>query len=124
MGRFSTEVYGTGYSSDLVFAVSGINADGSELFFHFGSTPSTFRTGNIAKTQAYLDLCNKGLVTLDPTQQTAIVKQAVKQAGEDAMVIPIYRAVDDAVLQPYLHSDYYLCHGTIWTTWDDWMEKH
>lgn len=124
LGRYFGELFGTGYTADLVFATSGINPDGTDLFVHFGPEPMTFRTGNIAKSQEYLALCEKALQTYDDAEAINIIKQAVKQAGEDAMIIPVYRSVTNAVMQPYVHSDYFLIHGVIWTSWDDWMEPH
>ncbi len=124
MGRYFGDLFATGYTDDLVFAASGINPDGTDLFVHFGASPLTFRTGNIAKSQAYLDLCAQAEHEINFDKQIALIKQAVKQAGEDAMIIPIYRNVDDVLLQPYVHSDYYHVHGALWTPYDDWMDKH
>jgi peptide/nickel transport system substrate-binding protein len=123
LGRYFGEVFSKGYTDDLVYTASGINPDGTDIFVHYGPTPQTFRTGNIAKSQAYLDLCTKALNTVDDGQAFDVIKQAVKQAGEDAMIIPLYRTVDNAVMQPWVHSDYYVIHGVIWTAYDDWMEK-
>ncbi len=123
MGRYFGELFGTGYTADLVWAASGINPDGTDLFVHFGPTPMTFRTGNIFKTQQYLDLCNQALTTFDEAKHFALIKQAVKQAGDDAMVIPVYRSVANSVFQSYVNSDYFKIHGVIWPSHSVWMDK-
>jgi len=124
LGRYFGEVFGTGWTDDLVFSASGINPDGTDLFVHFGPEPMTYRTGNIYKSPEYLALCEQALHTYDDAAAVEIIKQAVKQAGEDAMVIPIYRSATNAIMQPYVHSDYFVIHGVIWTSYDDWMEPH
>jgi hypothetical protein len=86
----------------------------------------TFRTGNILKSKEYLDICN---AALDPTfasvsEALPKIKEAIKQGGEDAMIVPLWRTINSAIMLPYVHSDYFLIHGIMWTPWDDWMEKH
>ena len=87
----------------------------------------TFRTGNIWKSEQYLALCEEAL---DPTTYGSIaaaipkIREAVRQAGEDAMIIPLYRSAEAAIFQPYVHTDYPIIHGIIWTPYDDWMEAH
>jgi len=124
MGRYFGEVFGTGWKADLVFSASGINPDGTDIFVHYGPNPMTFRTGNIYKSPEYLALCEKALHTYDDNAVISVLKDAVKQAAADAMIIPLYRTVNGAVMQPYVHSDYFIIHGVIWTSYDDWMEKH
>ena len=48
MGRYFSSVFGTGWS-DLVFAASGINPSGTDIFVHFGPEPMTYRTGTHCK---------------------------------------------------------------------------
>jgi len=123
MGRYFGAVFGTGWS-DLVLAASGINPSTTDLFIHFGPSPMTYRTGTIAKSPEYLALCDKALHTYDDAEYIKVIKEIVKQAGEDAMIIPLYRSAAVAVMQPYVHSDYFIIHGVIWTSYDDWMEEH
>jgi peptide/nickel transport system substrate-binding protein len=124
LGRYFGEVFGTGYTDDMVLSASGINPDGTDLFVHFARNPMTFRTANIYKSPAYLDLCDKALYATDTATSIGFIKQAVKQAGVDALFTPLYRSVDNAELQKYVHSDYFMIHGATWTPWDDWMDKH
>jgi peptide/nickel transport system substrate-binding protein len=123
MGRYFGQVFGTGWSG-LVFAASGINPDTTDLFVHFGPNPWTFRTGTIAKSQEFLDICNQAVHTYDDAAYIDLIKQAVVQGGEDAMIIPVYKAAQFQVQQPYVHSDYITLHTVIWTSYDDWMEAH
>jgi len=125
MGRYFGAVFGTGWD-DLVLAASGINPDATDLFVHFGPSPMTFRTGNIWKSPEFLALCDEAL---DPGFQDAFeamgkIKEAIRQGGEDAMIIPLYRSAQAQVMQSYVHSDYVLIHSVIWTSYDDWMEEH
>lgn len=123
MGRYFGSVFALGWS-DLVFAASGINPSTTDLFIHFGPNPMTFVTGNIKKSPEYLALCDRALHTYDDDEYIELVKQIVKQAGEDAMIIPIFRSSQAMVMAPYVHSDYIIIHGVIWTAYDDWMEAH
>jgi peptide/nickel transport system substrate-binding protein len=123
MGRYFGEVFGTGWTG-LAFAASGINPDTTDLFVHFGPNPWTYRTGTIAKSQAFLDLCQQALHTYDQAAYIDIIKKAVVQGSADAMIIPVYKAAQFQVQQPYVHSDYVTLHTVIWTSYDDWMAKH
>ncbi len=124
-GRYFGAVFFAGWD-DLVLTASGINPDATDLFIHYGPNPMTFRTGNIYKSPEYLALCAEAL---DPQYKDAFeamdkIKEAIRQAGEDAMIVPLWRTVNVAVMQPYVHSDYFIIHGVIWTPYDDWMEAH
>jgi peptide/nickel transport system substrate-binding protein len=123
MGRYFGQVFGMGWSG-LVFAASGINPDMTDLFVHFGPDPWTYRTGTIGKSQEFLDLCDQALHTYDTAGQIDVIKQAVIQGGEDTMIIPVFKAAQFQVQQPYVHSDYVTLHTVIWTAYDDWMEPH
>jgi peptide/nickel transport system substrate-binding protein len=125
LGRYFGSAFGTGWD-DMIYTASGINPSTTDLYIHYGPTPITFRTGNIGKSQKYLDLCN---AALDPKFLTAAaalpgIKEAIRQAGEDAMCVPLWRTAECSVAQTYVHTDYPIIHGIIWTPYDDWMEKH
>ena len=126
MGRYFGSVFGTGFS-DMVFTQSGINPSATDLFVHYGPDPMTFRTGNIYKSPEYLALCAEAL---DSSKYDSIadampkIREAIRQAGEDAMIVPLWRTAEAGIMQPYVHSDYPIIHGIIWTAHDDWMEEH
>jgi ABC-type transport system substrate-binding protein len=125
LGRYFGAVFATGYT-DLVYSAAGINPSGTDLYTHYGPNPVTFRTGNMLKSQQYIDLCNAGL---DPKYKTSTdaapaIKLAIKQAGEDAMLVPLWRTAECSISQKYVHTDYPTIHGIIWTPVDDWMDKH
>jgi peptide/nickel transport system substrate-binding protein len=122
-GRYMVSLFISGWD-DLALASSGINPDATDIFVHFGPNPMTFMTGSIYKSPEYLALCGEAL---DPSFADAFaamdkIKEAVVQAGEDAMIIPLWRDVSVAVMQPYVHSDYFMIHGVIWTPYDTWMD--
>jgi peptide/nickel transport system substrate-binding protein len=126
LGRYFGAAFGTGWE-EMILTASGINPSATDIFVHFGPSPMTFRTGNIWKSDTYLALCEEAL---DPTKYGSIaaaipkIQEAVRQAGEDAMIIPLYRSAEAAIFQPYVHTDYPIIHGIIWTPYDDWMEAH
>jgi len=124
-GRYFTALFFTGWD-DLVLAASGINPDATDLFVHFGPSPMTFMTGNIYKSPEYLALCEDALGPeyADAFEAMDTIQDAVMQAGEDAMIIPLWRDLSVAVMQPYVHSDYFMIHGVIWTPYDTWMDPH
>ena len=124
-GRYIVSLFMMGWE-DLALAASGINPDATDIFVHFGPNPMTFMTGNIYKSPEYLALCEEalGLEYADAFEAMDKIKEAVEQAGEDAMIIPLWRDVSVAVMQPYVHSDYFMIHGVIWTPYDTWMEEH
>ena len=78
--------------------------------------------GNFALVLAYGD--EKGLVdgTYDDAGHYNVLKRMVKQAGEDAMVVPIFITSMPTAMQSYVHSDYPKIHIVVWDTWRDWME--
>ncbi len=124
-GRYITSLFIFGWD-ELALAASGINPDATDVFVHFGPNPMTFMTGSIYKSPEYLALCTEAL---DPPYADAFeamdkIKEAVEQAGEDAMIVPLWRDWSVAVMQPYVHSDYFMIHGVIWTPYDTWMEPH
>jgi ABC-type transport system substrate-binding protein len=124
LGRYFGAVFATGWK-DIVYTASGINPSTTDIFIHYGPSPMTFRTGNILKSPEYLAILNKALdpKIKDVNEALPLIKEAIKQGGEDAMIVPLWRTINSAIMQPYVHSDYFLIHGIIWTPWDDWMEK-
>ncbi len=123
MARYAAAAFGIGWEG-LIFAASGINPSTTDLFIHFGPSPMTYRTGTIAKSPEYLALCEEALHTYDNAEYIKVIQEIVKQAGEDAMIIPIYRSAQAVVMQPYAHTNYGLIHTVIWYAYEDWMEPH
>jgi peptide/nickel transport system substrate-binding protein len=122
-GRYYGAVFGPAGWRELAIAQSGINPDGTDIFVHWGPRPMTFRFGNPVKTPEYLALCEKALKTYDAPSLKSVLKQVVKQAGDDAMMTPLFRSGQAVVLQPYVHSDYIKIHSIVWSTYQDWLEK-
>ncbi|MGB9920656.1 MAG: ABC transporter substrate-binding protein [Moorellales bacterium] len=120
--RWYSQIFAQGWS-DLAFSASGINPNGTDIFVHFGPQPMTYRSGNIKKSDEFLALCEEALHTYDDQQFVAKLKEVVKQASEDAMVIPVYRTPLVTITQPYVHSEYGLVHTVLWEPWRDWMEE-
>jgi peptide/nickel transport system substrate-binding protein len=126
IGRYFGSIFGTGYT-DMVLTASGINPSATDLFVHFGPDPMTFRTGNTYKSPEFLALCNEALdANKYPSFMDAMpkIREAIKQAGEDAIWVPLWRTAESGIMQTYVHSDYPIIHGIIWTPQNDWMEKH
>jgi peptide/nickel transport system substrate-binding protein len=121
--RYTASVFADGWSG-LVLAASGINPDATDLFVHFGPDPMTYRTGNIAKSDEYMALCDDALHTYDDAGHYSVLKRMVRQASDDAMVVPLYITAMATVMQPYVYSDYPKIHIIIWKSYEDWMEEH
>jgi len=128
LGRYFGAIFGRaqGGWDGLCFTASGINPDASDLFVHFGPNPMTFATPNIWKSQSYIDLCDEAI---DPKYDSSAdampkIKEAVKQAGEDCLFLPLWRTYEASVIWPYVHTEYPKIHGIIWHPEDDWMDAH
>jgi peptide/nickel transport system substrate-binding protein len=124
-GRFLGEVFVNGWT-ELVYSPSGINPDSSDLFIHFGPNPMTYKPASMYKSPEFLALCNEAL---DPKYQSPAdamptIRKAIKQAGEDAMIVPLYRNAQVSIFQPYVHTNYFKIHQVTWNVFEDWMEKH
>ena len=122
-GRYASSMFATGWKN-MALTAYGINPDATDLFIHFGPAPMTFRTGDILKSQAYLNDC----LTAEHTYTAAALKPAeqaiVRQASEDAMVVPLYISSGPQVFASYVHSSYALIHGVEWNVYQDWMSAH
>jgi ABC-type transport system substrate-binding protein len=123
MGRYFGALFGPDGWTDLVISASGINPDATDLFVHFGPRPMTYRWGYIAKSPEFLALCDKALKTYEQPALNKVLQQAVKQAGDDAMVIPLWRAGQASVSHPWVHSDYPKIHSIVWYSHQDWLSK-
>jgi peptide/nickel transport system substrate-binding protein len=127
-GRYFTALFGgdQGGWDGLCYTASGINPDGSDLFVHYGPNPLTFRTPNIFKSEAFVELCN---AAIDPRYTSAAeaasaIATADKQAMEDALYIPLFRTYEASVVWPYVHTEYPKIHGIIWHPENEWMDPH
>jgi len=127
LGRYFGTLFGGGAGwDDLCITASGINPDASDLFVHYGPNPMTFRTTNMYKSEAFLNLCNEAISPQYDSAAEAMSKisAAVRQAGEDCLYIPLWRSAEAAVMQTYVHTEYPKIHGIIWSPADDWMDEH
>jgi len=128
LGRYFGALFGgaQGGWDGLCYTASGINPDGSDLYTHYGPNPLTFRTPNIYKSQAFIDLCN---AATDPQYASAAeaapaIRAADRQAIEDALYIPLFRTYEASVVWPYVHTEYPKIHGIIWHPENEWMDAH
>jgi ABC-type transport system substrate-binding protein len=124
-GRFLGQVFGTGWE-DLVYSPSGINPDSSDLFIHYGPNPMTYKPASMYKSPEYLALCNEALDPKfqSPAEAMPTMKEAIRQAGEDAMIVPLYRSAQVSIYYPYVHTNYLKIHLATWNVFEDWMEEH
>jgi ABC-type oligopeptide transport system substrate-binding subunit len=83
----------------------------------------TYRFGFIAKSPEFLSACEKALKTYEPVALKKALQDAVKQASEDALVIPLWRSAQVNVMRDYVHTDYIKIHTVTWYSYQDWMEK-
>ncbi|OGO45419.1 MAG: hypothetical protein A2Z05_06700 [Chloroflexi bacterium RBG_16_60_22] len=121
-GRYAAAAFGTGWKG-LIFAASGINPDSTDLYVHFGPSPMTYRTGTIGKSPEFLAANEAALREYNKAEEIKKIQAIVRQGGEDAMIIPIFRSAQAMVMQPWVHSEYVLIHTVVWDAENDWMEK-
>jgi ABC-type transport system substrate-binding protein len=110
---------------DLAIGMVGVDLPFiTGLFRHFGPTPMTgILSINGAKSPEFLALCEKAYNTFDPAELTEVTKEAVKQASEDALVVPLLRTPWVSVMQKNVHDDSMLAHYNVWNLYNTWMEK-
>ena len=123
MGRYFTSLYSPAGWTDLALSASGINPDGTDLFTHFGPRPMTYRLGYIQKSPEFLAACEKALKTYERGPLKVALQHAIRQASDDAMVIPLWRSAEANIMRDYVHSDYIKVHSVTWYSYNDWMEK-
>ncbi len=122
-GRYYGEFYGKGWS-ELAVGVQGNDCDYIVGFLrHYGPIPM-LRITSLNKSPEFLALCDKAIHTYDAAGYKAVTQELVRQATEDAMVIPIYRTPGTLVMQKYVHSDILLVHAGEYHPYRSWMEKH
>jgi peptide/nickel transport system substrate-binding protein len=111
--------------SDLAIGMTGIDTDFSiTIDRHWGPTPMTgIISINGAKSPQFLALCDKLLTTFDPVELKKVTQETVKQASEDALAVPLYRAAYQTVMQKNVHSDNILITYVVWNLWKDWIGK-
>jgi ABC-type transport system substrate-binding protein len=78
---------------------------------------------NGAKSPEFLALCDKLYQTYDPDELTKVTREAVKQAAEDALVVPLFMAPFVSVMQPNVHDDSHTAHDVVWNIQYTWIEK-
>jgi peptide/nickel transport system substrate-binding protein len=127
LGRYFGTLFGGGAGwEDVCLTASGINPDASDLFVHYGPNPMTFRTTNMYKSDAFIQLCNDAISAQYNSAADAMpkIKAAIRQAGDDCLFIPLWRSCEAAIMQTYVHSTYPTIHGIIWSPADEWMDVH
>jgi peptide/nickel transport system substrate-binding protein len=112
---------GPGFT-DLIIGNVGIDMPfATSLLRHFGPTPMMMVNINGAKSAQFLADCEEVNEALDTASLTIATKKAVRQAAEDALVLPLVRAPWATVMQTYVHDDSNLIHNIIWNVFRSWM---
>ena len=124
IGRYSASLFSPMGWDELALAQSGIHPSGTDLYQHWGPRPATYRYDFVKKSPEYLALCEKALHTYEDRAMRKAMQDAVRQASEDSMVIPVYRTAQPYVMQPWVHTEWPKIHQIQWSTWEDWMAKH
>ncbi len=125
-GRYAVSVYSPQATSypGMVLSWGGVNPDASDLFVHWGTHPMTHRFGQILKSKEYLEVCDRALHTFDRDALKKALQAIVRKASDDAMIVPLYRDGQAAIMQPWVHTDTPRIHRQTWNVYEDWMEKH
>jgi peptide/nickel transport system substrate-binding protein len=120
-GRYYT-IYRQGWK-ELLLAFYGINPDNSDLFFHFGPHPVTFRK-SIPKSPEFLKACEDALEAPDLKSAKPLMQKIVRQVGKDAMIIPLYTTAAVVITQKNYHTKYLTPQCPYrWEVFSDWKEK-
>jgi len=89
---------------------------------HFGPEPIMQFT-SMAKSQEYLDLCEKVVIQPDIESMRKVTMDVCTQAGLDVMFIPLTLTIGTSTATSNFHTSYYQdLDWTYWSVWDDWME--
>jgi ABC-type transport system substrate-binding protein len=122
---FMSAFFGGEGFQELVIGMTGVDLPfATGLLRHFGPTPMTGIVNiNGAKSPEFLALCDKLYQTYDSNELTKITKEAVKQAEEDALVVPLFLSPFVSVMQPNVHDDSHTAHDVVWNIQYSWIEK-
>ena len=122
VGRFWGSVMG-GWKG-LLFGPFAFNPEFCVAWLHTLGPEPIMRFASMAKSEKYLDLCERLVVAPDKTAMRKLTQEMVTQAGLDCMFIPCTLNYGTSVHVANFHTGYYTAlDWTYWLLWDDWMEK-
>lgn len=108
---------------DLAVGMIGIDLPfATGLIRHLGPTPMTGILG-YSKSPEFLALCDELYQAFDSDEMTRITKEAVKQAAEDAMMVPLFRQPWATIMKTTVHDDNSVIHNVVWNNHLSWMEQ-
>ena len=108
---------------DLAIGMIGIDLPfATGLLRHLGPTPMTGILG-ISKSPEFLALCDELYQAFDNDELTRITKEAVKQAAEDAMMVPLVRIPWATIMKQTVYDDNSVIHNVVWNNHLSWMEQ-
>lgn len=122
VGRFWGAIMG-GWDG-LLYGPYAVNPEFCVAWLHHFGPESIMKFASMAKSQKYLDICEKLVVAPDKTAMRKLTREMVTQAGLDCMFIPCTLSFGTSVHVPSFHTNYYSdLDWTYWSIWDDWLEK-
>jgi hypothetical protein len=69
-------------------------------------------------------LGEQSLAVLDEKGQKEITGKLVRLMADEALVIPMYRAPNAYMIQPWVHTTFLTESNVTRRAYDDWMDKH
>jgi len=93
---------------------------------NFGPLPAKYFFASFGRSPEYEALCQQVQSAQDDESERVAVQKLIRQAAEDATVIPLFVSQTLLTVQPYVHPYLYEETGTMATSFfhEWWMEKH
>jgi len=89
-----------------------------------GPLPTKYQFASFDRSAEYEALCEQVRLAYDDQSERAIVKQLIRQVGEDATVIPLFVNPSTPMMQPYVHTYKYEETGVMpYWFYGWWMEQ-
>lgn len=122
-GRFFGTLWMKGWP-DMILFLTGMDPNYLVTFHRqFGHEPMA-NYSSFKRPPELIALSEKSLTMKTDKEQQEITKQLVRMIADEALVIPLYRAPNAFIAQPWVHSTFYKEGMVVRHTGNEWMEKH
>jgi peptide/nickel transport system substrate-binding protein len=122
-GRFYGALWQKGWP-DMALSFTGMDVNYLVQFHRmFGPEPMT-NFASFVRPPSLVTLGEQSLAVLDEKGQKEITKQLVRAMADDALVIPLYRAPNAYMVQPWVHTSFLSESNVTRRFYDEWMDKH
>ena len=119
-GKFYANQFRGGWHG-LHLGVMAVSPEYCVAFMHHLGREPDIKFVSLAKTEAFLESCDRVIAAPDIPTMRSLTKKMVIQGSEDAITIPLYTNPAISIMQKNVNSTY--CKEVYWTGWricDDW----